>query len=52
MRTVKEGLKLKPIAGGFYTLEGYTPPPAIAPTKLRRITQFLMRKVRPPAKAS
>jgi hypothetical protein len=52
MKTAKKTLKLKKIDGGFYTLEGYTPPQEITPTKLRRITKTLMRRVKPPAKAS
>jgi len=52
MKTTKKSLKLTRINGGFYTLEGYTPPQEITPTKLRRITKTLMRRVKPPAKAS
>jgi hypothetical protein len=52
MKTVGKNVKLKPIKGGFYTPEGYIPPPEITPTKLRRITKLLLRKVKPPAKAS
>jgi hypothetical protein len=52
MQTAKKYLKLKRIDGGFYTLEGYTPPREITPTRLRRITKTLMKKVKPPAKAS
>jgi hypothetical protein len=52
MQTAKKYLKLKRIDGRFYTPEGYTPPREITPTRLRRITKTLMKKVKPPAKAS
>jgi hypothetical protein len=52
MKTAKKYVKLKRIDGGFYTPEGYTPPREITPTRLRRITKTLMKKVKPPAKAS
>jgi len=46
MKTVRKNVKLKAIAGGFYTPEDYTSPPAITPTKLRRVTTLLLRKVK------
>jgi hypothetical protein len=52
MKTAKKHLKLKRSDGGFYTPEGYTAPQEITPTRLRRITKTLMRRVKPPAKAS
>jgi hypothetical protein len=52
MKMAKKDLKLKRINGGFYTLEGYIPPSEVTPTRLRRITRLLMRKVKPPVKAS
>jgi hypothetical protein len=52
MKTAKKHLKLKRIDGGFYTPEGYIPPREITPTRLRRITRTLMKKVKPPAKSS
>jgi hypothetical protein len=52
MKTGKKSLKLKRIDGGFYMPEGYALPREITPTKLRRITKTLLKRVKPPAKVS